>query len=78
MPGPIDAADPGGGSVATPATWLETGGSWDATSRRLDVRLHTVRDRVDKAMRLTGRRPEDGDHGFDPWPAARIRRDSPG
>ncbi|MFI1383570.1 PucR family transcriptional regulator [Embleya sp. NPDC020886] len=75
--GPIDAADPSGELAATLATWLETGGSWDETSRRLDVHRHTVRNRVDKAMRLTGRRPEDGDDRFDLWLAARIRRDSP-
>ncbi|MGW1993020.1 PucR family transcriptional regulator [Embleya sp. NPDC001921] len=76
--GPIDAADPGGELAATLAVWLETGGSWDETSRRLDVHRHTVRNRVDKAMRLTGRRPQDGDDRFDLWLAARIRRDSLG
>ncbi|WP_439680108.1 PucR family transcriptional regulator [Embleya sp. MST-111070] len=76
--GPIDAADPGGELVATLAVWLETGGSWDETSRRLDVHRHTVRNRVDKAMRVAGRRVESGDDRFDLWLAARIRRDSPG
>ncbi|MGC0416426.1 PucR family transcriptional regulator [Embleya sp. AB8] len=76
--GPIDAADPAGELAVTLTTWLETGGSWDETSRRLDVHRHTVRNRVDKAMRLTGRRPQDGDDRFDLWLATRIRRDSLG
>ncbi|GCE00291.1 PucR family transcriptional regulator [Embleya hyalina] len=76
--GPIDAADPGGELAATLAVWLETGGSWDETSRRLGVHRHTVRNRVDKAMRVAGRRVESGDDRFDLWLAARIRRDSPG
>jgi PucR-like helix-turn-helix protein len=76
--GALDEADPGGELTATLATWLDTGGSWDETSRRLDVHRHTVRNRVDKAMRLTGRRLEDGDDRFDLWLATRIRRERPG
>jgi purine catabolism regulator len=75
--GALDRADAGGELTATPATRLETGGSWDETARRLDVHRHTLRNRVDKAMRLTGRRLDDGDDRFDPWSATRIRRERP-
>ncbi|MEU9120991.1 PucR family transcriptional regulator [Streptomyces sp. NPDC048506] len=72
--GPLDLADNGEELIATLAAWLETGGAWDATSRRLGVHRHTVRNRLDKAMDLTGRRLDDPDDRFDLWLAARIRR----
>ncbi len=72
--GPLDLADHGEELIATLAAWLETGGAWDATSRRLGVHRHTVRNRLDKAMDLTGRRLDDPDDRFDLWLATRIRR----
>ncbi|WP_407555618.1 PucR family transcriptional regulator [Streptomyces sp. Pv4-95] len=72
--GPLDLADNGEELTATLAAWLETGGAWDATSRRLGVHRHTVRNRLDKAMDLTGRRMDDPDDRFDLWLATRIRR----
>ncbi|MFI0787307.1 PucR family transcriptional regulator [Streptomyces lydicus] len=72
--GPLDLADNGEELIATLAAWLETGGAWDATSRRLGVHRHTVRNRLDKAMDLTGRRLDDPDDRFDLWLATRIRR----
>ncbi|MEU5016558.1 PucR family transcriptional regulator [Streptomyces angustmyceticus] len=72
--GPLDLADHGEELIATLAAWLETGGAWDATSRRLGVHRHTVRNRLDKAMELTGRRLDDPDDRFDLWLATRIRR----
>ncbi|GAU67016.1 putative CdaR family transcriptional regulator [Streptomyces sp. NBRC 110611] len=72
--GPLDLADNGEELIATLAAWLETGGAWDATSRRLGVHRHTVRNRLDKVMDLTGRRPDDPDDRFDLWLATRIRR----
>ncbi|WP_345657504.1 PucR family transcriptional regulator [Streptomyces siamensis] len=75
--GPLDSADPAGDLVRTLATWLDTGGSWDETSRRLAVHRHTARNRVDKAMRLTGRNLDDGDDRFDLWLATRIRQGLP-
>jgi len=72
--GPLDLADNGEELTATLAAWLETGGAWDATSRRLGVHRHTVRNRLDKAMDLTGRRLDDPDDRFDLWLATRIRR----
>lgn len=71
--GPLDLADHGEELIATLAAWLETGGAWDATSRRLGVHRHTVRNRLDKAMDLTGRRLDDPDDRFDLWLATRIR-----
>ncbi|MET9291495.1 PucR family transcriptional regulator [Streptomyces sp. NPDC003077] len=71
--GPLDLADHGEDLVTTLAVWLETGGSWDTTSRRLAVHRHTVRNRLDKAMALTGRRLDDPDDRFDLWLATRIR-----
>ncbi|MEU6320051.1 PucR family transcriptional regulator ligand-binding domain-containing protein [Streptomyces sp. NPDC047009] len=73
--GPLDSADPTGDLVRTLATWLDTGGSWDETSRRLAVHRHTARNRIDKAMRLTGRNLDDGDDRFDLWLATRIRQE---
>ncbi|MEU5236517.1 PucR family transcriptional regulator [Streptomyces lydicus] len=72
--GPLDLADNGEELIATLAAWLETGGAWDATSRRLGVHRHTVRNRLDKAMDLTGRHLDDPDDRFDLWLATRIRR----
>ncbi|MFI2184100.1 PucR family transcriptional regulator [Streptomyces sioyaensis] len=72
--GPLDLADHGEELTATLAAWLETGGAWDATSRRLGVHRHTVRNRLDKVMDLTGRRLDDPDDRFDLWLATRIRR----
>lgn len=72
--GPLDLAEHGEELIATLAAWLETGGVWDATSRRLGVHRHTVRNRLDKAMDLTGRRLDDPDDRFDLWLATRIRR----
>ncbi|MFG2332120.1 PucR family transcriptional regulator [Streptomyces sp. NPDC048604] len=72
--GPLDVADPAGELVETLATWLDSGCSWDETGRRLGLHRHTVRNRLDKAMRLTGRRLDDGDDRFDLWLATRARR----
>ncbi|MFH8344094.1 PucR family transcriptional regulator [Streptomyces sp. NPDC018045] len=72
--GPLDLAEHGEELLTTLAAWLETGGAWDATSRRLGVHRHTVRNRLDKAMALTGRRLDDPDDRFDLWLATRVRR----
>ncbi|MFH8407704.1 PucR family transcriptional regulator [Streptomyces sp. NPDC018019] len=72
--GPLDLAEHGEELLTTLAAWLESGGGWDATSRRLGVHRHTVRNRLDKAMDLTGRRLDDPDDRFDLWLATRIRR----
>ncbi|RII19636.1 carbohydrate diacid transcriptional activator CdaR [Streptomyces sp. YIM 130001] len=71
--GPLDAADPSGALTLTLATWLDSGSSWDETARRLGLHRHTVRNRLDKAARLTGRRLDDGDDRFDLWLAVRAR-----
>ncbi|RFU86665.1 PucR family transcriptional regulator [Streptomyces triticagri] len=71
--GPLDAADPSGALTRTLATWLDCGSSWDETARRLGLHRHTVRNRLDKAARLTGRRLDDGDDRFDLWLALRAR-----
>lgn len=72
--GPLDAADPSGELAATLEAWLEAGGSWDETARRLGVHRHTVRNRIDKAMAATGRHLDAGGDRFDLWMAIRIRR----
>ncbi|MFD7923060.1 PucR family transcriptional regulator [Streptomyces sp. NPDC059740] len=74
--GPLDAADSGAELVETLAVWLDAGGSWDTASRRLGVHRHTVRNRVDKAMRLAGRHLDDADDRFDLWLATRVRHGS--
>lgn len=70
----LDRADPAGGLVVTLATWLDTGGAWEATSDRLGIHRHTTRNRIDRIARLTGRRLADGDDRFDLWLATRIRQ----
>ncbi|RXZ72610.1 PucR family transcriptional regulator [Agromyces albus] len=49
-----DAAN-GTDLVATTRAWLEHGGQFDATARRLGVHRHTVRSRIALAERLLGR-----------------------
>ncbi|MER7414997.1 PucR family transcriptional regulator [Streptomyces cacaoi] len=71
---PLETAAPSGDLVETLATWLDAGCSWDETSRRLGLHRHTVRNRLDKAMRLTGRRLDNADDRFDLWLAVRARR----
>ncbi|MFJ9035673.1 PucR family transcriptional regulator [Streptomyces sp. NPDC102406] len=72
--GPLDTADPSGALTRTLAAWLDSGSSWDETARRLGLHRHTVRNRLDKIARLTGRRLDDGDDRFDLWLALRARR----
>lgn len=72
--GPLDSADPTGALTETLAAWLDCGSSWDETARRLGLHRHTVRNRLDKAARLTGRRLDDGDDRFELWLAVRARR----
>ena len=74
MLGALDLADPSGNLVATLTAWLDTGGSWDETSRLLRVHRHTVRNRIDKAMRITGRHLDDAGDRFDLWLATRSRQ----
>jgi PucR family transcriptional regulator, purine catabolism regulatory protein len=74
MLGALDLADPSGNLVTTLAAWLDTGGSWDETSRLLRVHRHTVRNRIDKAMRITGRHLDDAGDRFDLWLATRSRQ----
>ncbi|QXJ24401.1 PucR family transcriptional regulator [Actinomadura graeca] len=52
---PIDAADPDGEILATLRTWLDANGVWDVAAGRLGVHRHTVRNRIDRVERLTGR-----------------------
>lgn len=72
--GPLELADPTGELTTTLEAWLESGGSWDETARRLGVHRHTVRNRVDKAMTATARTPAAPGDRFDLWLALRIRR----
>ncbi|NEB78218.1 PucR family transcriptional regulator, partial [Streptomyces sp. SID14478] len=71
---PLDTADPSGALALTLGTWLDSGSSWDETARLLGLHRHTVRNRLDKVARLTGRRLDDGDDRFDLWLALRARR----
>ncbi|MFE9329126.1 PucR family transcriptional regulator [Streptomyces sp. NPDC006925] len=71
--GPLDTADPTGELTQTLATWLDAACSWDEAARRLAVHRHTVRNRLDKIARLTGRSMDNGDDRFDLWLAIRSR-----
>ncbi|MFI0480140.1 PucR family transcriptional regulator ligand-binding domain-containing protein [Actinomadura sp. 9N215] len=55
MLAPIDAADPRGEILATLRVWLDANGVWDTAAERLGVHRHTVRNRIDRVERLTGK-----------------------
>ncbi|TDD96831.1 PucR family transcriptional regulator [Actinomadura rubrisoli] len=52
---PVDAADPRGEILTTLRVWLEANGVWDTAADRLGVHRHTVRNRIDRVERLTGK-----------------------
>ncbi|RFS87317.1 PucR family transcriptional regulator [Actinomadura spongiicola] len=52
---PIDAADPRGDILATLRVWLDANGVWDTAAERLGVHRHTVRNRIDRVEKLTGK-----------------------
>ena len=53
--------------------WLRANGAWDPAAARLDLHRNTVRNRIDRIARLTGRRLDDGDDRMELWLALKAR-----
>jgi PucR family transcriptional regulator, purine catabolism regulatory protein len=53
--------------------WLSVNGAWDPAAARLSLHRNTVRNRIDRIARLTGRRLDDGDDRMGLWLALKAR-----
>nr|WP_042178337.1 PucR family transcriptional regulator [Kibdelosporangium sp. MJ126-NF4] len=70
---PIDAADPRGQLLVTLRAWLDANGAWDTTAQTLGVHRHTVRNRIDRIERLTGRALATASARYELWLALEAR-----
>ena len=52
---------------------LRVHGAWDPAATRLSLHRNTVRNRIDRIARLTGRRLDDGDDRMELWLALKAR-----
>ena len=53
--------------------WLSVNGAWDPAAARLALHRNTVRNRIERIAKLTGRRMEDGDDRMGLWLALKAR-----
>ena len=53
--------------------WLSVNGAWDPAAARLALHRNTVRNRIERIARLTGRRMDDGDDRMGLWLALKAR-----
>lgn len=53
--------------------WLSVNGAWDPAAARLALHRNTVRNRIERIARLTGRRMDDGDDRMGLWLALGAR-----
>jgi len=53
--------------------WLSVNGAWDPAAARLALHRNTVRNRIERIARLTGRRMDDGDDRTGLWLALKAR-----
>ncbi len=53
--------------------WLSVNGAWDPAAARLSLHRNTVRNRIERIARLTGRRMDDGDDRMGLWLALKAR-----
>ncbi len=53
--------------------WLSVNGAWDPAATRLSLHRNTVRNRIERIARLTGRRMDDGDDRMGLWLALKAR-----
>jgi len=53
--------------------WLSVNGAWDPAATRLALHRNTVRNRIERIARLTGRRMDDGDDRTGLWLALKAR-----
>ncbi|ALG15041.1 PucR family transcriptional regulator [Kibdelosporangium phytohabitans] len=70
---PIDAADPRGQLLATLRAWLDANAVWDTTAQALSVHRHTVRNRIDRIEKLTGRDLAIASARYELWLALEAR-----
>lgn len=53
--------------------WLQVNGAWDPAAGRLSLHRNTVRNRIDRIARLTGRRLDSGEDRMELWLALKAR-----
>lgn len=53
--------------------WLRVNGAWDPAAARLSLHRNTVRNRIDRIAKLTGRRLDDGEDRMELWLALKAR-----
>jgi PucR family transcriptional regulator, purine catabolism regulatory protein len=53
--------------------WLSVNGAWDPAAARLSLHRNTVRNRIERIARLTGRHLDDGDDRMGLWLALKAR-----
>ena len=72
---PLDQLDPSERLelLRTLDQWLRVNGAWDPAAARLALHRNTVRNRIDRIARLTGRRLDDGDDRMELWLALKAR-----
>ncbi|MBJ7339463.1 PucR family transcriptional regulator [Mycolicibacterium sp.] len=77
---PLDQLDPRDRLelLRTLDQWLRANGAWDPAAHRLSLHRNTVRNRIDRIARLTGRRLDDGDDRMELWLALKARAALPG
>ncbi|RDH80219.1 PucR family transcriptional regulator [Mycolicibacterium moriokaense] len=72
---PLDQLDPKERLelLRTLEQWLSVNGAWDPAAARLSLHRNTVRNRIERIARLTGRRMDDGDDRMGLWLALKAR-----
>lgn len=77
---PLDQLDPRErlDLLNTLEQWLRVNGAWDPAAARLSLHRNTVRNRIERIARLTGRRLDDGDDRLGLWLALKARAAFPG
>ena len=72
---PLDALDPRERFelLRTLEYWLRANGAWDPAAARLSLHRNTVRNRIERIAKLTGRRLDDGDDRMELWLALKAR-----
>ncbi|MFP5070574.1 PucR family transcriptional regulator [Pseudonocardia nantongensis] len=71
--GPFDADPRGAELVRAVAAFVEHNGHWAATASGLGVHRHTVRNRIEAAERISGRRLDSAQDRHELWLALRAR-----
>lgn len=75
---PVEAADPAGDLARTLRAWLAASCSWEDAAAVLGVHRHTVRNRVTRVERLTGRDLTSAAERHEVWLALQARDAVPG